>query len=257
MYCPIKLDYKRANMKNTLFVILSITLSAAASATVCNQHLAQGTPNNSDQILCRDGYAAGYNYQNKVSNWVAYHITQDTVNAFYKRSNSFRTDTELPADFRATSRDYTKTGYDRGHLAPSGTMDFSQESMQQSFLMSNMAPQLPGFNRGGWKGLEEKVRQWANTYDELYVVSGPIWDGNETYIGNGVYIPNSFYKVILDPIYNDAIAFIIPHRKVSSSELPSFITSVNEVEQVTQLDFFSDLPDSVEDEIEGKIWDMW
>ena len=91
----------------------------------------------------------------------------------------------------------------------------------------------------------------------MYVVSGPIWDGSETYIGNGVYVPNSFYKVILDPIYNDAIAFIIPHRKVSYSEFPSFITSVNEVEQVTQLDFFSDLPDSVEDEIEGQIWEMW
>ncbi|MCW8329693.1 DNA/RNA non-specific endonuclease [Photobacterium sp. SDRW27] len=244
-------------MKHLLFAILGIALSASASAAICHQHLEKGTPNSSDQILCRDGYAAGYNYQNKVSNWVAYHITKESVNAFYERSNSFRTDKELPAVFRATSSDYTKSGYDRGHLAPSGTMDFSQESMQQSFLMSNMAPQLPGFNRGGWKALEEKVREWANTYDELYVVSGPIWDGNETYIGNGVYIPNRFYKVILDPNYNDAIAFILPHRKVSSSELPSFITTVDEVEQVTQLDFFSTLPESIEDEIESQLWEMW
>ncbi|MDO6543946.1 DNA/RNA non-specific endonuclease [Photobacterium sanguinicancri] len=244
-------------MKHLLFAIFSLSLSISASAAVCNQHLVKGTPNNSDQVLCRDGYAAGYNYQNKVSNWVAYHITKESVNAFYKRSNSFRTDKELPIAFRATSSDYSKSGYDRGHLAPSGTMDFSQVSMQQSFLMTNMAPQLPGFNRGGWKGLEEKVREWANTYNELYVVSGPIWDGNETYIGNGVYIPHRFYKVILDPTDNDAIAFILPHRKISSSELPSFITTVDEVEQVTQLDFFSALPDSIENDIEAQTWNMW
>lgn len=247
-------------MKHILLAILSLNLAllpTTASANECNRHLEKGTPNNSDQILCRDGYAVGYNYQNKVSNWVAYHITKESVNAFYERSNRFKTDTDLPENFRATSNDYSKSGYDRGHLAPSGTMDFSQESMQQSFLMSNMAPQLPGFNRGGWKGLEEKVRNWANAYDELYVVSGPVWDGNETYIGNGVYIPNSFYKVILDPYYNDAIAFIIPHRKVSYSELSSFITTVDEVEEATQLNFFSELPDNIENEIEAKMWDMW
>ncbi len=244
-------------MKHIIFAIMSLAISASAAAATCNQHLDVGTPNQSDQILCRDGYAAGYNYQNKVSNWVAYHITKASVNAFYERSNSFRTDAEIPTAYRAKSSDYTKTGYDRGHLAPSGTMDFSQESMQQSFLMTNMAPQLPGFNRGGWKALEEKVREWANTYDELYVISGPIWDGNETYIGNGVYIPNSFYKVILDPAYNDAIAFIVPHRKVSSSELSGFITTVDEIEQLTQLDFFSALPDSVENEIETVQWEMW
>ncbi|WP_299019997.1 DNA/RNA non-specific endonuclease [uncultured Photobacterium sp.] len=244
-------------MKKILIAILGLTLSATASAAVCHQHLEQGTPSASDQILCRDGYAAGYNYQNKVSDWVAYHITKESVNAFYERSNRFRSDTEVPSSFRVTSRDYSKTGYDRGHLAPSGAMDFTQQSMQQSFLMTNMAPQLPGFNRGGWKALEKKVREWANTYNELYVVSGPIWDGNETYIGNGVYIPNQFYKVILDPANNDTIAFIMPHRKVSASELPSFIVTVDDVEQLTNLNFFSVLPDSVENEVEAVMWDMW
>lgn len=244
-------------MKPILLAILSLSLSPAIYAEECHQHLEKGTPNNSDQVLCRDGYAVGYNYQNKVSNWVAYHITKESVNTFYKRSNNFRIDKELPTSFRATSNDYSKTGYDRGHLAPSGTMDISKESMQQSFLMSNMAPQLPGFNRGGWKGLEEKVREWANTYNELYVVSGPIWDGSESYIGNGVYVPKRFYKVILDPNYNEAIAFILPHRKISSSELSSFITTVDKVEQATQIDFFSELPDDVEDKVEAQVWDMW
>ncbi len=243
-------------MRKLFIALFGLGLSMGASAG-CYQHLDKGAPSTSDQQLCRDGYAVGYNYQSKVADWVAYHITRDSVNAFYERSNSFKTDYELPSSYRSTSSDYSKSGYDRGHLAPSGTMDFTQESMKQSFLMSNMAPQLPGFNRGGWKALEEKVRQWANDYNELYVVSGPIWTGNETYIGNGVYIPNAFYKVILDPAYNDAIAFIMPHRKVSASELPNFITTVDEVERLTHLDFFNHLPDSIENSIEAQQWQMW
>ena len=243
-------------MNKIYLAIIGLSLSMGVNAA-CHQHLEKGSPSESDQQLCRDGYAVGYNYQSKVADWVAYHITRDSVNAYFKRSNNFKTDYELPSAYRATTSDYSKTGYDRGHLAPSGTMDFTETSMKQSFLMSNMAPQLPGFNRGGWKALEDKIRQWANDYNELYVVSGPIWDGNESYIGNGVYIPNSYYKVVLEPAYNDAIAFIVPHRKVSSSELANFITTVDEVERLTNLDFFSTLPDTTENSAEAQLWEMW
>lgn len=82
--------------------------------------------------------------------------------------------------------------------------------------MSNMSPQLPGFNRVGWRLLEEHVRDLANDYHELYVVTGPIYQGGDGSIGNGVAIPSAFYKVILDPAFNDAIAFIVPHRDVSA-----------------------------------------
>ena len=120
-----------------------------------------------------------------------------------------------------------------------------------------MSPQLPGFNRVGWRLLEEHVRDLANEYQELYVVTGPIYDGNETFIGNGVMIPSAFYKVILDPYYNDAIAFIVPHRDVSSSELASFVTTIDEVEARTNLDFFSNTSDDVESNMEAMLWEMW
>ncbi|MCL1077778.1 DNA/RNA non-specific endonuclease [Parashewanella spongiae] len=243
-------------MKKILFASVCLSFSSFINAA-CHNHLDMGTPNDSDQLLCRDGYAVGYNYQKKVANWVSYYITKDSVNAFYKRSNSFKTDKELPSQFQSTSTDYSRTGYDRGHLAPSGTVDFSKDSMQQSFLMSNMAPQLPGFNRGGWKGLEDKIRNWANTYNELYVISGPVWDGNEEYIGNGVYIPNAFFKVILDPYYNDSIAYLIPHQKVKSSEMSKYITTVNKVEELTGFDFFSELNDGVEEDVESQLWETW
>ncbi|EKM33236.1 putative endonuclease [Vibrio harveyi] len=246
-------------MKNIILVSLVTLLSFPTLAETCGQHLDKGMPStNSDQFLCRDGYAVGYNYDTKNADWVAYHITAESVNITNKRSNSFKEDTEMPDYARSTLADYKGSGYDRGHLAPSATMDFTRESMKQSFLMSNMSPQLPGFNRVGWRVLEEHVRDLANEYNELYVVTGPIYQGNEGTIGNGVVIPSAFYKVILDPSFDEAIAFIVPHRDVSSSELANFITTIDEVERQTGLDFFAQTPDSIEDSMESVKWEeMW
>ncbi|MCG9583222.1 DNA/RNA non-specific endonuclease [Vibrio tubiashii] len=245
-------------MKNTVLLTLAVVFSLPTFAQTCGKHLDVGLPSEQpDQVLCRDGYAVGYNFQTKNADWVAYHITAESVNASYKRSNSFKEDSDLPDYARSTLADYRGSGYDRGHLAPSATMDFSQDSMKQSFLMSNMSPQLPGFNRVGWRILEEHVRDLANEYNELYVVTGPIYQGNESTIGNNVIIPSAFYKVILDPAFNEAIAFIVPHRDVSSSELASFVTTIDAVEQQTGLDFFSLIADSTEESMEAQLWEMW
>lgn len=132
-------------MKNTVLLTLAVVFSLPTFAQTCGKHLDVGLPSDQpDQVLCRDGYAVGYNFQTKNADWVAYHITAESVNASYKRSNSFKEDSELPDYARSTLADYSGSGYDRGHLAPSATMDFSQDSMKQSFLMSNMSPQLPG-----------------------------------------------------------------------------------------------------------------
>ena len=245
-------------MKKGMILSLACLFAMPVWANTCGQHLAMGTPSeHSDQILCRDGYAVGYNYQTKNADWVAYHLTAESVNASYKRSNSFKVDTELPDHAQSTLNDYKGSGYDRGHLAPSAAMDYSQASMKQSFLMSNMSPQLPGFNRVGWRLLEEHVRDVTNEYNEVYVVTGPIYYGNEVSIGENVVIPSAFYKVILDPHFNDAIAVIVPHRDVSGSELVNFVTTVDEVEQQTGLDFFSLVEDNTEDDMESLQWEMW
>ena len=249
-------------MKKILLISLTTLLLHVApfssASETCGEHLVKGMPsNNSDQVLCRTGYAVGYNYQTKNADWVAYHVTKESVNAQFKRSNKFKADAELPEYAQSTLSDYSKSGYDRGHLAPSAAMDFSQQSMQESFLLSNMSPQLPGFNRVGWRLLEEHVRDLANEYQELYVVTGPIYEGNESSIGDGVVIPSAFYKVILDPYYNDAIAFIVPHRNVSGSELVNFVTTIDDVEQRTNLDFFANTSDDVENSMEAMLWEMW
>jgi len=133
-------------------------------------------------------------------------------------------------------------------------MKRSEKAMRDSFFMSNMSPQSPGFNRGIWRRLEEWVRDQAVANEEVYVVTGPVLtDGPYQEIGpNGVDVPKRYFKVLLD--YEEpelkAIGFILSNE--SSSLSPSmFSVPVDQVEQVTNLDFFYLLPDDIEEGLES------
>ena len=223
----------------------------------CNGHTALGIPAETDQLLCRDGYSVGYDYHMKDPVWVAYHLTPESVNKKFKRSNRFQEDTDIPEPYRSTPADYKGSGYDRGHMAASATVDSSFGAMMQSFLMSNMTPQLPALNRQGWRYLEADVRDWVNERGELYVVTGAMFQGPHPVIGDGVHVPTHFFKVVYDPVGKDCIAFIVPHTGVSKADLPNFIVSVNEVEQKTGFDFNSQLEDSLENDLEDDVAVMW
>ena len=233
------------------------TVNNEISGFRCNGHVALGIPGQEEQLLCRDGYAVGYDYERKVPMWVAYRLTPDSVNKKVKRSNKFREDSEIPAQYRSTLQDYKGSGYDRGHMAASATVDFSYESTQESFLMSNMTPQLPGLNRQGWRILEAEIREWTNERGELYVVTGCLFEGPLTAIGDGVGVPSHFFKVVYDGGNRNAIAFLVPHRKISKAELSEFIVSVDEIERKTGMDFNRLLDDWLEDDMEDDVERMW
>ncbi len=159
--------------------------------------------------------------------------------------------------YRSTLSDYKGSGYDRGHMAASATVDISYGSMMESFLLSNITPQLPGLNRQGWRYLESYIREWTNERGELYVVTGAMFVGEHGVIGNGVHVPTHYYKIVFDSAGLDAIAFLVPHRAISKGDLPAFIVSVDEVEHRTGLDFNNLLDDAVEDDIEDDLEEMW
>jgi endonuclease G len=118
-----------------------------------------------------------------------------------------------------------------------------------------MSPQVPGFNRGIWKNLEEQVRTWAKAYDSIYVVTGPVLKDGLVQMGmNGVSIPKYYYKVILDNTGGDAkaIGFLMPNE-ASKEPLENFAVSVDQVEQETGIDFFNKLPDSRENALEKEV----
>ena len=210
---------------------------------------------NAAEVLTYTGFALKYNEQYEQAEWVAYQLTDDEVHGQYDRSDDFRADLNVRTG-SADPSDYRGSGFDRGHLAPAGDMKWSSAAMRESFLMSNMSPQDPGFNRGIWRKLEEQVREWAEEDTELFVVTGPVLtDGPYDQIGeNGVAVPKRFYKVLLD--YREpelkAIGFVLPNAS-SSLPLSAFAVTVDLVESLTGLDFFVALPDTIEEQLESRV----
>lgn len=209
------------------------------------------------QLIHHDYYSLSYSNEYEQAEWVAYELRRDELKLpNVKRERYFRKD-ELVQGGSAHHKDYLNSGFTRGHLAPAGDMAFNEEAMRQSFYMSNMSPQPKAFNNGVWKELEETVRDWAFDHDNLLIVSGPIFDQkNPQKIGRvGVAVPDRFFKIILDnqDPKREGIAFVIPNQ-LSNQPLDDYVVSIDEVEAITNLDFFSDiLSENDEDKIESKV----
>ncbi|MCK9163431.1 MAG: DNA/RNA non-specific endonuclease [Bacteroidales bacterium] len=195
------------------------------------------------EVIDHKYYKIGYWDKHKQSAWVAYLLTREMVEGKKAtRSNKFRMDKKLSTR-PISSSDYTKSGYDRGHICPSADMSFSQDAQDMTFLMSNISPQLHSFNAGKWKQLEEKVRQWAIENDSIIVISGPILDSIKGKIGkNNISVPYSFYKIIIDISYPDykAIGFIMPNKKLDQN-LYYYSLTIRQVEEAIGMDFFPNL----------------
>lgn len=207
-----------------------------------------------DQIVSHLAYTLKYDENHEQAAWVAYHLTGTHISGSVSRTDDFRPDGAVKTG-SASLIDYRGSGYDRGHLAPAADFTWSITAMSESFFLSNMSPQDPGFNRGIWKRLETNVRNWAVIEGDIYVVTGPILTGHYQSIGaNQISVPDYYYKVILD--YREpeikGIGFILPNQK-SSSSLQSFAVTIDEVEQQTGIDFFCALNDLTEEQVESGI----
>ncbi len=203
------------------------------------------------------GFSLCFRNSYKDAEWVSYTLTQEKLIKNARRTNKFIEDKNISTGSAKLS-DYKASGYDRGHLAPAADMAWSEQSENESFLMSNMTPQVPQFNRGIWKELESQVRKYAQNLDFLIVATGPVLEKQpEEYSAIGqskVCVPEYFYKVLLakDKDGNwQSIGFIIPNEK-SEQDIFSYKVCVNEVEAKTGIDFFSALDDSIEEEVESQ-----
>ncbi|KAA3659951.1 MAG: DNA/RNA non-specific endonuclease [Calditrichaeota bacterium] len=200
-------------------------------------------------------FALSYNEAYEQPNWVMYQLTKDMLKpSKFKRKDNFRVDPTVDTG-SATKKDYVKSGYDRGHLVPAADMKFSKDALSETFYMSNMSPQKPGFNRGMWKALESQVRDWAKNDDDYYIVVGPVFQDEMAYIGeNDVAVPSYYYKIIVDLQEPDrkAIAFLMENTKLAG-ELNEYCVTIDSIEQMTGIDFFPELPDDFENWLEGQM----
>lgn len=205
------------------------------------------------QVVNYEGMTLSFNRDMHIPNWVAWELSASEVDGTYPRDENFRRDDKVVSS--AEKWDYSYSGYDRGHMAPAGDMKWSEKAMDESFYMTNMCPQAKTLNTGAWKRLEEKCRQWAEIDSAIIIVCGPVLtDPITEFIGDSrVAVPQRFFKVILSPYVDTprGIGFIMPNGKVPGG-MQAAAVSIDEVERITGLDFFSSLPDEIENEVESQ-----
>lgn len=221
---------------SAIITALILTASVAfAGQTACPDHFAGGqAPDFINQKLtvkarevCYSGYALKHSGVTHTPLYSAEHLTRERMlqGKGLKRQSKFFSDPNIPASERAELRHYARSGYDRGHVAPSADM-FDLQSQQECFSLANMVPQVPENNRGPWEGIESAVRKMAKDRGDIYVVTGPIFQGtNIQQIGGAVMVPTQMFKAVYDPQRQEAGAYLLdntadaqPH-KISVAEL--------------------------------------
>ena len=249
-------------MKSRLIIVVSILLLIGCSTTVTqNIHLKYGNPSraNGDRdnyLIERPQYALSYNCQAGIANWVSWQLDRSWL-GIVERSDDFRPDLDLPDNCHTVRpNDYRGSGYDRGHLIPSGDRTDSELDNSSTFLMTNIIPQSPSNNREVWRELEEYSRQLAVKGKQLYIVAGG--SGIARKIAKSrVVVPEYVWKAILivepDSGAMDTIAVWMPNsERVRNTDWQDYIVSVDRIEEQTGYNFFAKVPKGVQREIEKK-----
>lgn len=197
-------------------------------------------------------YSVSYCDENKISEWAIYSLTNDNFNDIgsVERTNNFRKDNNGKG---SSLNNYRGSGFDRGHLVPAKDMSFNSEAINESFFMTNISPQSPSFNRGGWKKLENEIRKrseiWLKNKDNVIIITGQYGEIGEIGIDK-VPVPQFFYKVFFDTTTNRSIAFLLPNSKVEK-KLIDYIVPIGFIESLTGVDFFYKLDDDIEYKLEN------
>ena len=222
---------------------------------------AYGAPT-ADQLLFNREYILGYSYLFRQARWVMEVIDPENKRVEVDRIDSFRPDLRVPEKFRADLIDYKGSGYDRGHLIASADRRATEIKNSETFLLTNMSPQKPKFNRGIWKKLEESVRELAKKYVEVYVICGPLFDVGKKIevIGKGdkndvvIPIPHAFFKSILAENVKGQLSlwsFILPNAE-SKKPLSDFLCLTTEIERRAGLMLWDRLRGEAADKLKNK-----
>ncbi|MDE6276624.1 MAG: DNA/RNA non-specific endonuclease [Muribaculaceae bacterium] len=232
--CDVKGEHRSASTAAPMDELMDVRIPA-------------GTP---EVIKGYTGFAVSFNPTHRVPNYVAWELTGEEARGTVPRNSDFHPDPDVAGC--PTLADYRGSGFDRGHMAPAAEMKWSAEAMYDSHVLTNMCPQDRSINGGRWKTIEQLEQQWAKADSALIIITGPILSDEITRtIGNGVSVPERFFRVIFSPYVEPprAIAFIVPNMPTDLGVFEMAV-SVDEVEAATGFDFLSALPDEIETEVE-------
>jgi len=243
---------KMTNRLRLVAVILCCCLAAGAGAraasSACSEHFAGGQAPDllnprlapGSRALCFRAFAVLHSAATRTALYSAEHLTDARIASArgLPRDSEFHAESALPAEERAELSDYARSGFDRGHMAPSGDMP-DAESQQESFSLANMVPQAPKLNRGIWEGIESAVRKLAEREGDIYVVTGPIYQGADLQQVGNVLVPSHVFKAVLNPQRRLAAAYVA--KNVDSA--PWAAVSMRQLADLTGMDVFPILPD--------------
>ena len=210
------------------------------------------------RIVQHGAYVSCYNPETLIPDWVAYELTAEETGGTHSRGGiEFRMDPDLKGVTQAMREDYNGSGWSKGHLMPAADAAFSNSTMSETFYFTNICPQDETLNAGDWQYLEKRVRNWANRYGSVWVVTGPIVGENRygTIGDRDVVVPDSFYKALLIRKKNgsySAIAFVMDNDD-DRYYLKDCSMTINDLESLTGFDFFPALDDKIEEKVENSV----
>lgn len=213
------------------------------------------SPSFNGEWVIKPNYLLFYDQSVMQSRFTVHKLSKTQVTGNASRYQIRYNQDELIGSGTAAYRDYSRSGFDRGHLVPAADFQCCQELMNETFAMSNIAPFDTTLNRHAWAELEQKIRFWARKKGELYVISGPVFVNKNYSIGryNEVVVPTHFFKVICTfdkGQVNESISYLLPNLALDKMDFKNFRVSIDQLENRTNLDFFKGISD--EDVIESK-----
>ena len=233
-------------MKKLLLLLFALLLAQAAGAqtTSCFIHFAGRTApiltrpalQNKSVGLCFEAFAVMHSGVSRTPLWSAEHLTRDSLEQAraVKRRDAFHPEISLPPQDRAQLADYAGSGFDRGHMAPAADMP-TEQAQHESFSLANIVPQEKHNNQILWSAIEGATRHLVQQRGELYVITGPIFEGDKIDRLNGqVFVPTHVFKAVYDPVQKEAAAWIAPNVEGNDYQ----VVSIAELEKRIHINLF-------------------
>jgi len=252
-------QYESTSLLRSVVFLLVFTLSINVLAFSCGKHSELvGVTDKDDVLLCKKTFLVAYDKFERTPSWVSYYLTKDSVQLYYPRNGiPFKADSSIDGRYSASLNNYRHSGFDRGHYAPAAAIDIDKSSQQRAALLTNIGPQIPDLNRKGMKAAESLMRDYANKYSSIYVVSGGFSGFNLTNLPQAlketkayqsgrlienqhgflaldgiVQVSSWFYKAYFIPRTGKTGVFLFPHAKVEEKDIFDYHFSIADAEKL-------------------------
>lgn len=210
-----------------------------------------------DIKLQHTGFVVSYNTSKCTPSWVAWELTSEkTTGPISRKDYDFTPDPMIDKCYQVEEHEYVNSGYDRGHMCPAGDMEWSPSAMNDCHYMTNICPQVPKLNQVYWERLESTCRRWADLYGSIYIVCGPVYNSDKhTIIGtnHAIVVPDGYFKVVITLVEGEekGIGFYYRNDEVRQT-MESAALTIDQVEEITGYNFFTELPAEIEERIEAQ-----